>query len=177
MPRIPGRLQDADERVVHDKTGCARKIDPEIRDGFRQHLGRRLHEDQHRFCKDDADDGHEDGEEETEGDGRMDGLFGLFPVARADEVRDDVEKSDDEKDEVAGACDGGEGVVADIVADDDGVGGVVELLEQVAEEDRDCEPDDLCTVGALGHEGLTPGTVFCRVLRAALWVLLRSLHK
>ena len=56
----------------------------------------------------------------------------------------------------------GQRIAAQKVADDDGVGGVVELLEQVAKDERHREEQDTLPDAALGHEqGLF--LLLCRV--------------
>ena len=62
-----------------------------------------------------------------------------------------LQQTDDHKDQVGRGADGGQGLFADEVADDQRVGGVVELLEQIAQEDRNGKGYQPLPDGALQH--------------------------
>ena len=74
-------------------------------------------------------------------------------VGMAKPVRHAPREAEQEEQQRAGGADGGERVDAEDAADDDGVGRLVELLDDVADEQGDGEQDD-DTPGTTGGEDL-----------------------
>ena len=137
---VPHRLEHAGGDIV-DKHRCAAvKVGAEVVDGAGQHVLRRSHPPQDLGGEDHADDGEDHPGDEAEGQGRVDGgpqpVIAFCPVEPGDQHTGAhghaVEEAGEHENQVAGGADGGQGLLADEVADDEGVGGVVELLEEVA---------------------------------------------
>ena len=90
----------------------------------------------------------------------MNGLLHAVDLARAVVPPDDharahgqaVEKANEQVDEAAGRADGGQGLAAQKVAYDQRVHCVVELLEQIAQQQRHGERDELAGDGAFCHQ-------------------------
>ena len=74
---------------------------------------------------------------------------------------DAVDEAHEQKDEIACAADGGESSVAEQVAYDEGVGGVVELLKEIAENQGHGEEGDGLPYGARSHGVLCRGHGRC----------------
>ena len=91
----------------------------------------------------------------------MDGFLHFLCFLRAVVSGDDdsgahgntLKKPDHEKDQVARGADGGERVAAEEIADNQGVGGIVQLLKQIAQKKRERESDELFPDTALGQQG------------------------
>jgi hypothetical protein len=66
------------------------------------------------------------------------------------------EKADEHIDDRAGGTDSRESLVADIVADDPGIDRVVKLLEDVADQKRECECDQMADDRAFCHIDIAP---------------------
>ena len=66
---------------------------------------------------------------------------------------DALEQADHHKDEVGRGADGGQSLLADELPDDEGVGGVVELLEKIPNENGDGKGHESPPDGTLQHGG------------------------
>lgn len=90
----------------------------------------------------------------------MDGFLKIFLVSGSEVAGgyntgahgDSIKEAYHEKNQVAGGTDGGKGVAAEKVADNQGVGGIVELLEQVAQKKRQCKEQDSFPDWTFGHK-------------------------
>ena len=83
-----------------------------------------------------------------------------FPVVFGTKVKPDndtgtdgkaIEEKDQHVDDDRGGADGGQCLFSDIIADDDGIDGVVQHLEDVAQHERQGKEDDLLQNRAAGH--------------------------
>ena len=95
----------------------------------------------------------------------MDGLRHAFRIPGAEVAADDHasahggahEEGDHQKDQACGGFDGGKGRVPKEFADDPGVGGVVELLEELAQKNRQSKGGDDALRVPLGQQhGILP---------------------
>lgn len=66
---------------------------------------------------------------------------------------DAAQKADEHEDKAAGGADRGQRVAAQKVAHNQGVGGVIELLKEIAEEDGQRKKGDAFANGAVEHGG------------------------
>ena len=89
----------------------------------------------------------------------MDGVTHIPESCRAELLGDDhacaeadaVDEAYKQENEVACAADGGKGPVAEQIAHDEGIGGVVELLKEVSEKQGNGKEGDGLPYGAAGH--------------------------
>ena len=106
--------------------------------------GRRVHQDKDLGGEQAAKNHDQHSGGNAKGQRRMDGqlhpLFILRPeVAVDDHARtseDAAKKADQHKDQAAGGADGGQRLIAQQIADDQGIGDIVGLLKQVAPRSR-----------------------------------------
>lgn len=151
MPAVSDGLEDADQYVVEDKCQRTGEINPEIEDRVRHDVCGSSHPDKHLGSQDQTDDRQKDACHKGERHVGMDGALKFFNLARAVIAGDHnacahgdaVKKADHEKDQAAGGADCREGVASEKVSYDQGVGCVVELLEQISQKKRESEHDDL----------------------------------
>ena len=141
---VTDRLQDACTYIVHDHGDRAEEVHPEVGDRVGQHAVRCAHPAQDLRRQYYA----HHGERHTGGNAQchcgVDGAAHPVPVLSAEiprhhhagAQRDAVDKARQQKDQAAGRADGGQGLAAQKVADDQGVGGVIQLLKQVADKNR-----------------------------------------
>ena len=149
--RVTDRTQDTGADVVDEEAGDAREVGAEVDAGVRHDVVRGRHEVQHERYTEDADDGEEHAADEGGGHGGLDGIVEALHVFRTEIAPDDDTGTDGEAVEEEhghvhdhrGRADRREGLGADVVADDDGVDGVVQHLEDVAEHQRQREEHDL----------------------------------
>ena len=144
VPAVSHRMEDAHEDVIHHGEDGAPEVIAKIIDGLGQHIFRRVHPLQNGGGKDHARNGEERAGDEAEGHIRMDGPghAGVIPRAEipgdhhARAHGDPVEKADHHEDQAAGGAYRRHGVVANEFTDRPGIEGVVELLKDVAQQDR-----------------------------------------
>ncbi len=156
---VTHRLHNAHAGIIEHQTQRAKKIDPDIGDGGSQHFRRRVHQDKDLGREQTAKDHDQHSGGNAEGQRRMDGqLHPLFilrtEVAGDDHARtgeDAAEEADQHKDQAAGGADGGQRLIAQQIADDQGIGHIVELLKQVAQKQRQSEFNDFLSDRALCH--------------------------
>lgn len=156
---IPHRLHDAPALVIHHQADAARKVGTDIADRLRHDILRGAHPLKDLRGEEHPHDGEENARSQTEGDIGMDGRAHFFDLTGAEVAgdhhacahRDAAEEADQQEDEGAGAGNGGEGAVAQHIADDEGIGGIIELLEQKAQEQRHRKGDQLLADGAFCH--------------------------
>ena len=165
-------VHDTGKGVVHHTRAHTGEVAPEVADGIGQHLGIRVHPQQQRRGEQYADDGEDQAADEAQQHGGVDGSGHLVIVPCAEIAGDGHahaaggagEEADKQEDQGAGGADGGQRVVAQEVADDQRVGGVVQLLKQLAQENGNGESGDEPPGHAVGHvfgggrgqEGCTP---------------------
>ncbi len=143
MPGVSGSLQNTDQGIVHDESKGTCEVDLEIGDGLREYIRGGAHPDENLWGEEDADQSHDDGEDKPQGNRHMNGSFYIFIIFSPDIVGNDdagtdgdaVEETDHHEDEIAGGGYGGEGVTSDEITDNQRIRGVIELLEEIAEEE------------------------------------------
>ena len=177
---VTQRVHDACKGIVHHTRAHTGEIAPEVADGVGQHLRVGVHPPQQGGGEQNADDGEDQAADQSQQHGGVDGAGHLVIIPCAEVTGDghahaaggSREEADQQEDQGAGGADGGQRVVAKEVADDQGVGGVVQLLEQLAQENGNGEAGDeppghavghiLC--GGSGHVRCTPSFGVCPAL-------------
>ena len=157
--RVPHRAQDAAAHVVDEEAQGTRKINFQVQFGLREHILRRLHEAQHEGHEEESRKCEEDAEQDRHGDGRLDGPVEFFHFPGAEVLADHhasadgepIEKEDHDVDDHGRRADGRQGLLADEVADDDGVHRVVEHLEDVPQKERHGKCNQMGGDGAVRH--------------------------
>lgn len=156
---VAQRVHNAGKGIVHHTRTHTGKVAPEVADGVGQHLRVGVHPPQQGGGEQHTDDGEDQTADQSQQHGSVDGAGHLVVVPRAEIAGNGHahaaggagEEADQQEDQRAGGADGGQRVVTQKVADDQGVGGVVQLLEQLAEKDGDSEPGDEPPGHAVGH--------------------------
>ena len=156
---VAQRVHDACKGVVHHTRAHTGEVAPEVGDGVGQHLRVGVHPPQQGGGEQNADDGEDQAADQSQQHGGVDGAGHLIIIPCAEVAGDSHthatggagEKADQQEDQRAGGTDGGQCVVSQKVADDQGVSGVVELLEQLAQENGDGESGDEPPGYAVGH--------------------------
>ena len=141
---VAQRLHDGHADVVEDDREHAAEIDAEIGQRVGQHRGRRMGQQQQLRHQQRPHHRREHRRGDPEQEIGVDGLRYVLFVPRSIVPGDDdaaahsdtVEETDDEEGEVAAGADGGKGFVLGEIPQHPGVGQVVELLEELAEEHR-----------------------------------------
>ena len=162
---VPHGAEDAGTHVVDQLADGSKKEDVqigdrEVHDFLRSADG--LHGPSAHHESENHDDGATENRHAHGGlDGPVDGLFLLGAELLADDdacpVGHAYEESDEQVDEGAGSSSHrGERLGSDELADDDGVGGVVQLLEEGTEQDGEIEIQDRTRYRAFGnrHRGV-----------------------
>ena len=137
--------QDAHAEVIQHDSHRAGKIVAEIGDGIRHDLLRRTHHIQHPWRKDHAEHGQEHARRDAEQHRRMHGDAEPCVVLRAEIARDHnartdgnaAEKAHEQENQTARRGDRGILRIAQVPPDDQGIGGVIKLLKDLTEKDRD----------------------------------------
>ena len=149
--RITDGTQDPAADVVDQQSGDTGKVDGQVGDGACENIVRCCHKVQHRFYQYNTDAGKEYAQDECSSHDGLDGVVQFFVAFSAEEVSDDdagtdgkavKEKYEQVHDHGCGT-DGCECLGADEVSDNDGVHGVVQHLEYVAEHQGQGEQQDL----------------------------------
>ncbi len=141
-PAVPQGRQDALEGVVHDDGRRPGEIPAEVGLRLGQDAGVRAHPAQDVGGQQHPHPGEEQAAEEAEEHVGVDGLADPVPILGPEVPGDHhpraggrpVEEADEQVDQRPRGADGGQGLLAQEVAHDDGVGGVVELLEELAQK-------------------------------------------
>ena len=175
MTAVAHGLHHAAQGIVEHESETAREEDTCIGDGERHHVLGRIHPAEDRRGHRDADKRHQQTGEETEGEIRADRGLQLFRVFRAVIARDQNagaggdahKKADEQIVEIPRGADGGQRVVAEHAPDDQRVGGVIELLKEIADEEGHRKSDQVPRDAALGHAGIgrvhgNVSPLFCR---------------
>ena len=155
-------LHDAAAGVIHDKAKTARKVDAHIERRLIEYVIRGAHPAEYRRSEAHADDCQQYARNDVEGDVCVYCKLHLVVLARAVVARyrnarargDAGEKADQQEHERTRGADGGECVVAEHVADYQRISRVVQLLEEVAYEERHRETHKLPRDGAFRHSVL-----------------------
>ena len=141
---VSERVHNALAGIIENDSQNACKIVPEIGDRVRQYLGIGSHPAQNVRRHADTEDGQNETTEDTQKNDRMDGA--LDPVwivgteipgncdARAE--RQSFKEADEQENERARGADGGKRRIAEKAADDERIGRIVELLKNLAEQNR-----------------------------------------
>ena len=136
--------------VIAHCNGHSCEDDADIAAGGGEDIVADVYEAKEGVEEDEAKNGKHGGGSEAEGKRSGDGLLDLFLILCAEEAGcyeakaggEAVEEADDGAVEGGGRADGGVGLLAQELADDAGIGEVIELLEEVSEEEGDGEPDN-----------------------------------
>ena len=162
---VAHRAQDAAAHVVEHGRHHAKEEDAQIGGGGVERFGRGLHPHEKLPRRGDADDGEDKAADHRKEHSGADAATHALRVPRAEVLRDDDARAgrecNESVDEQVGdtgrrAADRGERGLAERAADDDSVGGVVELLEQRAEHDRQREEQHPLPDAAL-RDGIAGG--------------------
>ena len=157
-----GSLQNADKHVVHDQGGCTGEIDLQISAGPVKHRVRCPHQAQDWRGDQNAEGGHQDAEQCAERNGGMHRLFcGLRMIGPDMPGNDDPgsgreprHKTDHQVGIGSGGGDRGQGVSVEIVAHDQGIHGIVQLLKEIACKNRQGKSKHFSTDVPFRHQGV-----------------------
>ena len=157
---VARRVEDAGRHVVDDAEQHAAEVELHISHGVAEDFFRGVHPDQQAAADGDAAHRQDEAEDDRDGQRGVDGdarflfIFCAEILAHDDACADGhaLTETDEQVDGRAAGTHSGQSVAAQKVADDDGVGGVVKLLEQVAQDERHREEQDAFPDAALGHE-------------------------
>ena len=159
---VPQRVKDAHEDVVHDGEQRTEEIVPEIGHGLGEHILRGAHPPQDGGGENDTQNGKRQTGTEPHGDVGMDGLDDGVVIPGTVTPGDDhagahchaVEEADHHEDEVAGGTDRSQGGITQETAYHPGVKGVIKLLEDVSQKNREGEEQHSFPNRALGERAL-----------------------
>jgi hypothetical protein len=149
--RVADRAQDAGADVVDHVGDDARIVDVHVQQRVLQNLLGHAHRDEYRARRNEADDHDDDAADDRQRHRGVHGLRDVLAVLRAEELRDDDrrarrnadEEADQQVDNRAGRANGRERLLADILADDDRIDRIVELLEEGPDQNREKEQQKL----------------------------------
>ena len=158
---VAGGVQDAGGHVIHHAEQHPAKVDADIGHGIGQHLGGGVHGHQQSPPAGNAAHRQQKPHDHRNGKGGVHRLAGLPAITRAQILRyhharahgKPLTEADEQVDGRPAGAHGGKGVAAHKIAHDDAVGGVVHLLQQVAEDQRQGEQQQTFYNAALGHKG------------------------
>ena len=158
---VAGGVQDAGGHVIHHAEQHPAEVDADIGHGIGQHLGGGVHGHQQSAPAGNAAHRQQKPHDHCNGKGGVHRLAGLLVVARAQILRDHharahgkpLTEADEQIDGRPAGAHGGKGIAAHKIAHDDAVGGVVHLLQQVAEDQRQGKQQQAFYNAALGHKG------------------------
>ena len=151
--------EDAGPHVVDEGGDGAAEVDPQVGEGVAHHVLRGAHEPEHRTGQADAHHGDDRAGGQGQGQAGVDGLPQLLALPGAVVLGDDHcgpggeaheevhQKVDDDR---RGAAHSAQSGGAHEVAHDDGVHGVVELLEKGAQQDGEEKGEQGFEDGTLG---------------------------
>lgn len=138
-------IQYAGNHVIQHGKNRSRKINFQIDDGFRQDLFRRVHPQEQRSADQNAQDAHDNAQEKGDGDGSMDRFLNPVPILPPQVLGDDdpgthgrtLGEGDDQKNHGSAGSHGCQRIGANAFSHDDGVKGIVKLLQQVSQNQWD----------------------------------------
>ncbi len=169
--------EDAAAHIVDQQTGNAADVDLQVGGGLIKDVRRGIHKPQHGLHRSYAADGEEDAEQEGGGHGSFHRNMELFHIPGTEGLGDHdagaggeaVEEEYHHVHDHGGGTHRSQGLLADKIAHHDGVYGVVEHLEGVAQHQRQGKENDLTENGTAGH--VTGGGFLgnCHGYHAAFW--------
>lgn len=167
MPAVADGLENPHEHVVHDKADGTGKVNLKICHGLFHDIWRRAHPDENLGREHCAHHGQENAGSQSESHSRVDGKPHAFRIPGAELARNDdagaggeaAEQADQHENQAAGGADCRQGAAPEEVADNQGVDGVVHLLEQIPEKKREGKVSDPFPDRALRHRDET----FCHM--------------
>ena len=148
---VPHGLEDAGPHVIEHHRDGAQEIDPEIEDGVVNYVGRRPHPVENQRRERHAQHSEHRAGRQAQGQGGVDSPLQVLLVLGAVKAGDEhtgaqghaVDEADEQQDQAGGGADRSQGLLADELAHNQRVHCVVELLEQVAEKNRQREQEHL----------------------------------
>ena len=157
MSGIARGVHDSHGDVVHDAEQDSEGVDPEVGDRALHDIGRRTHPSEDGRCHQDPEDRQEQSGNQSECQVGMDGLPEPLVVSGPEILGDDdsgtegqtVEESHHHEYEASGRCHAGQRLRAKGVAHNQGIGRIVQLLEQISQKERNGECDDFLPKASL----------------------------
>lgn len=147
MLTVAHGLQDAHKNIVEDESQGAAEINAEISDGGRENIGGRSHKLQDKGREDNAHGRQRDSGYNTQGHGGVYGQRHPFlvscPKIPGDNYprphSDTVKKAHQQENQAAGGADRRKGVASYKITHNQGICGIVKLLEQIAQKQWKCK--------------------------------------
>ena len=151
MLTVAHGMENTNADIVHNCKDCAAEIITEINDGFGQDIRRGVHPTENCGRKGDTENGQQNAGGQTEGDVRMDGGAHILMILCAEEFCDNdtgahghtIEEANKHVNKAAGGTDCRKGGIADEFTYRPGVEGMVELLKNIAQKNRQGKKKDL----------------------------------
>ena len=174
---VPHRLQDTRAKVVQHHGERTGKIDAEIQHRVRHHVLRCSHQPQNLRGEHHARHREHHTGTKAERHRGVDGPFHVLLIPRAEKARDQharaegdtVDKADQQHDQARGRTDGGQRLLSDKVSHNQRIHRIIELLEQIAEKNRNGKKEHFLwnaphrqqiLIFALLHSAITPPCLF-----------------
>ena len=134
-------IQYAGNHVIQHGKNRSRKINFQIDDGFRQDLFRRVHPEEQRPADQNPQDAHDNAQKKGDGDGCMNRFLNTVSILSPQVLRDDnsgthggtLGEGDDQENHGSAGSHGCQCISTDEFSHDDGVKGIVKLLQQVSQ--------------------------------------------
>ena len=151
--------QDAGADIVEHQADQAGVVDGQVGSSLRNDFGRHIHQIQHIRDQPNTCKGKEDSQHNRQHDGSMYGILNFFVILVAVILADNNagtggeahEKANEHVDDGANGSYRREGLVADIIAHYPGVHGIVQLLEYISGQQRQCKHDNMFGDATLSH--------------------------
>ena len=153
-------VQYAGNHVIQHGKNRSRKINFQVDDGFRQDLFRRVHPQEQRPADQHTQDAHENAQKESDGDGGMNRFLHSVSILSPQVLGDDdpgahgrtLGEGDDQKNHGTAGSHGCQCIGADEFSHDDGVKGIVKLLQQVSQNQWDGKQKNFLENISFRHE-------------------------
>ena len=163
---IADSAQDSASHVVDQKPRYAGQIDRQVDSGIRKYVFGSQHEREHGPDPEDAENGEQHAEKKGHGHRCFNRAVKLFRIFRAETAadydagpdRETIKEEDDNVDDHRSGAHGGKRLLADKVTDYDGIDGVVEHLENIAQHQGNGKKEKLLYDGAFCHIPCVSGT-------------------
>jgi len=157
-------VKDSRCYIIHKGSKHAVKIRSEVENGIGEHVGGGAHPAQHVGREDNAHNRQNHTAHKAEGDVRMYGAAHILLVLGAEEFcnynarahGNTVKQSHDHKDKIAGGAYSGKGLLIYEISYDQSVCGVVKLLEQITEKNRESKGKEPLPYGPLQKASACP---------------------
>ena len=157
---VARRVEDAGRHVINDAEQHAAKVDPHIGHGVFQHLSRGVHPDQQAAADQDTAHRQHNAQDGCNGQRGVHGNLGILPILGPQVLGHHdagthghaLAEADEQEDGRAAGANGCQSVAAQEIAHDDGIGRIVQLLEQVAQNQRHSKQQQVFKDAALGHQ-------------------------